>query len=265
MQFSFSYILIYKAYPPTTYEFNSCRAGLNPRRYQRDFKQKMIVTEYQGMCIVYGDMPKSGSSTIRLWLKTLGHSVPTYGHVENLTQTATPDQRVAELLLRLRSRCLFFTFIRDPVDRYISGLYESHRYHPEEVNVTALTYAFAAASNDDLTWKSIDHRQNSIFNVGQLDYLRTRSSESPLSESVWDFVGRYEFECPCPFHTRTLSPLLLLHVIFLSFFFILLVGCSCSQGQLRLHSTAPFKIQCMLTCVRAFTWLLALMPSWCTE
>lgn len=146
------------------------------------------------MCIVYGDMPKSGSSTIRIWLKTVGTNIMSK-QPENMTHAEigrTQYQSVAEL----PSSCFFFTFIRDPVDRYVSGLYESHRFHPEEVNATELTYAFAAASNDDLTWKSIDPHQNSIFNVGQLDYLRTRSSESPLSKSIWDFVGRYDYlEC----------------------------------------------------------------------
>lgn len=101
-------------------------------------------------------------------------------------------QSVAEM-----RECFFFTFIRDPVDRYVSELYESHRFHPEEVNVTALTYAFAAASNDDLTWKSIDHAQNSIFNIGQLDYLRSSEIITPLSKSIWDFVGRFVFAHAC--------------------------------------------------------------------
>ena len=168
------------------------------------------------MCIVYGNIPKSGSSTIRIWLKTLGTNVA-YKHVANLTQSDMKTwkrpgyQSVAQL-----RECFFFTFIRDPVDRYVSGLYESHRFHPEEVNVTALTYAFAAASNDDLTWKSIDHAQNSIFNIGQLDYLRSSEIITPLSKSIWDFVGRFVFAHACvppgaPMH-------IIIYLIILNFF-----------------------------------------------
>lgn len=196
--------------------------------------------------------------------------VPTYEHVENLTHAATRDCDVAELLRLRRNNCFFFTFIRDPVDRYISGLYESHRFHPEEVNVTALTYAFAAASNDDLMWKSIDHRQNSIFNVGQLDYLRTRSSESPLSESVWDFVGRYG--CPCPLAGfRTLLYFLCFFFSSCLIFFFLCLSFCCSffpwvvlaaVVNFDYRFAASCKFQCMLTCVLCIyvTWLLALMP-----
>jgi hypothetical protein len=46
------------------------------------------------------------------------------------------------------------------------------------VNVTALTYAFVEAANTEHLWRGIDDRQNSIFNIGQLDYLRTRHSQS---------------------------------------------------------------------------------------
>ena len=55
------------------------------------------------------------------------------------------------------------------LDRYVSGLYESHRKSadPANINVSELTYAFADERNTALEWS--DPEQNSIFNnVGQL-------------------------------------------------------------------------------------------------
>ena len=91
---------------------------------------------------------------------------PKYGNVTQVELHEVTDD--------LRRECFIFTFIRDPVDRYISALYESRRNHPEEVNVTALTYAFVAANNADHSWSEIDHVQGSIFGVSQLEYVYLR-------------------------------------------------------------------------------------------
>ena len=153
----------------------------------------MIETRMDGgLCTIFGSIPKAGSSTIRIWLKSLGGAYDAaaalrLGH-GNIVQTqlgfkgTIPD--------KLRNDCFTFTFVRDPLDRYVSGLYESHRKSadPANVNVSALTYAFADEHNTALEWS--DPKQNSIFNVGQLDYLRTRQSNA--STSTWDFVGRLD-------------------------------------------------------------------------
>ena len=67
--------------------------------------------------------------------------------------------------------CVFFRYKVD--QNYTAGLaragipaVRTHRGHPDEVNVTALTYAFANNANADHRWTGIDDKQDSIFNVG---------------------------------------------------------------------------------------------------
>eukprot|EP00729_Bicosta_minor_P011936 gene11936-5476_t len=167
--------------------------GLNPRRFQASWSLKMIETRMDDdLCIIFGSIPKAGSSTIRIWLKSLGGT-----HNADAAQRLGRGKIVQKQLGysgvlpdSLRKECFTFTFLRDPVDRYVSGLYESHRKSdgPSAVNVPELTYAFVADGNTAGKW--LDPKQNSIFNVGQLDYLRTRQSNS--STSTWDFVGRLD-------------------------------------------------------------------------
>jgi hypothetical protein len=163
--------------------------GLNPVRFKSKRPLKWIITRYKDMCIIYGDMPKSGSSTIRIWLKTLGTNNMKSYKLLNITQK---ELRVSVIPLALREECFVFTFVRDPVDRYISALYESHRSgglkRPDEVNVTALTYAFVQANNTKHTWIPIDPKENSIFSVGQLDYIRNVPFDSE-TKSTFDFLG----------------------------------------------------------------------------
>ena len=100
------------------------------------------------LCIIFGSIPKAGSSTIRIWLKSIGGT-----HNADAAQRLGRGKIVQKQLGysgvlpdSLRKECFTFTFLRDPVDRYVSGLYESHRKSdgPSAVNVPELTYAFVS-------------------------------------------------------------------------------------------------------------------------
>ena len=111
------------------------RPGLNSQRFTRaqHAHQKMILTRHKNMCIMYGNIPKAGSSTIRRWFKTLGtnnmkvscRQSPLFGNC-NVTQidvsNSKPKLTKAEyeaIVDKLREECFTFTFVRDPVNRRV--------------------------------------------------------------------------------------------------------------------------------------------------